>query len=62
MKIIQIDASEVWILLKEGYDINMVDDDNVVYYLNGVACDTAAGWISAVESGDKKAAFFYLIA
>ena len=61
MKIIQIDASEVWTLLKEGYEINMVDDESVVYYINGVPCDTAAGWIDAVESGEKKAAFFYLV-
>lgn len=62
MQIVQIEVSEVWLLLREGYDINMVDDDNIVYYLNGVACDTVAGWLNEVENGKKKAAFFYLVA
>ena len=62
MTIIQIEAPEVWNLLIEGYEINMVDDDNIIYYLNGVACSTAADWINEVENGKKNAAFFYLIA
>ena len=61
MKIIQIEPVEVWTLLFEGYEINMIDSDNVVYYLNGYNVDQVTSWIQDVIEKKMTAAFFYLI-
>ncbi len=61
MKIIQIEPAEVWTLLFEGYEINMIDSDNVVYYLNGYNVDQVTSWIQDVLENKMTAAFFYLV-
>jgi len=61
MKIVQIKASEVWSYLFEDYAINMIDSDNVVYFLNGYNVDQVTTWIHEVMENRMNAAFFYLV-
>lgn len=60
IKIVPVGAGYVWDHLTEGFEINMVDEDNVVYYLNGYTVETVVKWIHEVIDGERAAAFFYL--
>lgn len=60
IKIVPVGVGYVWDHLMEGFEINMVDEDNVVYYLNGYAVEQVAKWINEVIEGERAAAFFFL--
>ncbi len=60
IKIVPVDANYVWDHLIEGFEINMIEEDNVVYYLNEFTCDQVAKWLYEVINGERAAAFFYL--
>ena len=60
MKIIQIEPADVFNLMLLGYEINMIDYANVVYYLYGYNVDQVITWINDVMENRLNAAFFYL--
>ena len=60
IKIVPVGVGYIWDHLAEGFEINMIDEDNIIYYLNGYTVGQAAKLINDVIEGKRAAAFFYI--